>query len=288
MSEAGSASVRDKLSRLSGECDDLCSQNEWAGASGVPNFRLLYSSVASFEAGNSCLFLGVNPGGGPDDAKQSEHERPFDEPGYSAYLDDVWGEADRGKQPKRGQHRMQRTVQEVAMVLAGADLQTVFDARSDRRSVPEKRIGGAAVEFLRSAPSGNIIPFRGAKIGGLPIQLTTEGERIGWELCVIARPAPRIIVTLANQLNDRPVRTLRKHSDHRGKADYEIEIHERMRRRYREVVLPNGPLAGARVVGLPAVVRDRGRDDVTEPLLRVLVARMPVISAALRGQDGNE
>lgn len=286
MSKNGSTQVREQLARLSGECDDLCDQYGWSGAGGVPNFRLLYSSVTSFEVGSSCLFLGVNPGGGPDDAKQSEHERPFEEPGYSAYLDDVWGEVDRGQQPARGQHGMQRTVQEIAMVLAGVDLRTVLGARSDRRSVPEKRIGRAAVEFLRSSPSGNIIPFRGAKIGGLPSRLTTEGERIGWELCAIARPAPRVIVALANQLNDRPLRTLRKHSDHRGKADYQVLVHERMRRMYREVVLPSGPLAGARVVGLPAVVRDRGRDDVTEALLRVLFARMPVIHAPADGRAG--
>lgn len=231
------------------------------------------------------MFLGMNPGGGPEDAKQSEHERPFHESGYSAYLDDVWGEVDRGKQPERGQHGMQRTVQEVAMVLAGVDLQTVFDARSDRRSVPEKRIGGAATEFLRNAPSGNIIPFRGSKLGDLPVQLISEGERIGWALCTVARPAPRVIVTLANQLNGRPVRTLRRRSGHRGKADYEVRVHEGMRRTYRELVLPSGGLGGARVVGLPAVIRDRGRDDVTEALLRALEVRMPIISSALRGHD---
>lgn len=65
-----------------------------------------------------------------------------------------------------------------------------------------------------------------------------------------------------------------KGSGQRRRPDYEETINERLRRTYREVRLVRGELDGALVVGLPAMVRDKKRQDVTMPLFEAVHRRL--------------
>ena len=260
--------IRRKLTELSKECEARCQETNWVGINPQdPNFRLLYSSVESYEAGNKIAILGMNPAGGPEHAKPDDLIRPFREPGYSAYLDDSWGYDDLGQSP------LQRVVQGLAMILSGASPSDGL-AALDGHTRPNMRINDDATALLRNSPSGNIIPFRSSKLTELPSGLTEHGERIGWQLLSLVRPKPRVIITLANGLRDPPWCTILKNSAQPLKADFEEWTHKGMRRKYREVRLVKGPLLGALIIGLPAVVRDKGRLDVTKPMFDVLAQRI--------------
>ena len=272
--------IRDSLTAWARDCDRMCREEHWLRRSdGLPGYRLLYSSIESFESGNGYLFLGMNPGGTPDDIRPEYHTRPFTEPGYSAYLDEQWTQVDYGRSPAPGQHGLQRALQEIAMLIAGADLRTVLDARGDWSSRPENRIGHAATALLRGAPSANILPFSHRDINQLPPRLRDdEALNIGWQLCTAARPEPRTIISLTNNLRALPLSELRKRSG--GSITvYEETVHQGLRRTYREVRLQSGPLRGTTVVGLPALVRDHGRSDIMVPLLQVIAHRVSAIAS---------
>lgn len=266
-------SVREQLEALNAECEALCAEAGWTGiATNNPNFRLLYSSVESYEAGNGIAVIGMNPAGGREVADIDDRDRPFREAGYSAYLDDQWLGSSR-----RGQDPLQRVIQELAMVLTGTPPTEAMAARNDQRSAPEERIGAKATDLLRNAPSGNIIPFRGSKLDEVPHMLRQHGETIGWRLLSLMRPKPAVIVTLANGVRELPWSVILKNSSQPLRSDQEAWIHEGLKRKYREVRIARGPLEGALVVGLPAVVRDRGRNaQVTEAMFRVVAERVRV------------
>ncbi len=265
------------LRSLSDDCERLCASEDWVGPGGAPNFRLLYSAAGTFKAGNGFAFIGMNPAGGPLVASTDDRDRPFTDPNYSAYLDDRWGGYE------RGQDSMQRAVQEVALALAGASLAQIISARGDQSSLPERRIGAKAVALLRGALSGNIIPFRDSDLRKIPARLRSEGERIGSDLFHAAEPAPQVIVTLANTVNDLPWRNFLKRSPQPKDTTFSRLIHKKLNRTYREIRLQNGPLAGTLLVGLPAVVRDRGKnDEVMRGILATLVERRPTIVGSLR------
>ena len=264
-------SIRRQLQELNDECRAVSVAEGWVGPStGNPNFRLLYSSVESFEAGNRIAIVGINPAGGREVADVDDPDRPFREPGYSAYLDDEWlGSLGRGQDP------LQRVIQEFAMILTGATPAEAMAARADAHSAPELRTGAAATDLLRNAPSGNIIPFRGSKLDEVPARLRVRGEEMGWTLLSLARPRPRIILTLANGVRQMPWKTILRNSGQPLRADDEEWIHVGLKRKYREVRLQGGPLAGATVIGLPAVVRDRGRNgEVVEAMFRIVAERV--------------
>ena len=261
--------IRRKLIGLSKECEARCQETNWVGTDPkVPNSRLLYSSVESYEAGNGVAVLGMNPAGGAEHARLDDHERPFQEPGYTAYLDDSWDHH------AQGQHPLQRVVQGVAMLLTGARPSDALVVVYKAYVKPNIRIGTEATALLRNSPSGNIIPYRASKLTDLPSGLTEHGESIGWQLLRLARPKPRFIITLANGLNDPPWHTILENSQQTLKADFEEWTHQGMKRKYREVRLVKGPLNGALIIGLPAVVRDKGRRDVTKPMFDVLARRL--------------
>ena len=258
--------IRQTLVDLTAECRARCRNAGWRSS-----FRLVYSSVESYEAGNGIAILGMNPASGPTDASSADLERPLHEPRYTAYLDDAW----RGH--ARGQDPLQRVIQAVAMILAGAVPSDALAAIRKIDSAPEARMGAAATALLRNAPSGNIIPFRG-KLEEVPGNLRNEGERIGWRLLCLARPKPRFIITLANGVKEIPWSTILENSRQPKpwNADHEEWTSHAMRRKYRDVRLANGPLQGALLVGLPAVVRDHSRtvrEDVAGPMLEVLARR---------------
>ena len=244
------------LDRLDRRCVRLCRKEHWLGEkTSKPNFRLLYSSVESYERSNGVAIIGINPAGGPNVADIDDRRRPFRDPGYSAYLDDEWI----GSSPQ-GQHPLQRVIQELAMILTGATPAEAKAVRDDRQSTPEERIGNDATTLLRNAASGNIIPFRGSKLSAVPCPLRERGEEIGWQVLRSIRPTPRVIVTLANGTNELPWRAL---LDRSGATTRDAEHDEVIRegrggRRYRDVKLRGGPLRGALVIGLPAVMRDKG------------------------------
>lgn len=261
--------VRHELKALSQECESLCERAAWLGYETTrPNFRLLYSSVESYERGNGFAVLGLNPAGDGRDADTDDLERPFQDPGYSAYLDDEWRQRGTGAAP------LQRVVQALAMVFVGATPREAMAAIDDPRPMPEKRIGEKAVAFLRNTASLNIIPFRDSNVGKVPPSLREQGEQMGWQLLCLARPRLRYIVALVNQVGQPPWSTILRNSGQPRKPDYEETIHRDLRRTYREVKLVQGPFAGALLIGLPAVVRDKGRADVTKQLLEVVRRRL--------------
>lgn len=256
--------IRQELAALSAECEDLCKKVGWVGPNETPNFHLLYSSVETYEAGNRLAILGINPAGSLDDADENDIERPFRGPGYSAYLDDA--------RPYPSQSPLQRAVQAIAMVCSGSTPVDAMAAMNKVHLKPEERIGPDATAMLRNAPSGNIIPFRSRNLKKLCPELRITGPSIGWRMICLARPKPRLIITLANQINGQPWHTILKNSTQPLKADCEKWIYTK--RMYREVQLTRGPLKGAILIGLPAVVYDKGKMAVMEPLLNVLAQRL--------------
>ncbi len=264
--------VRKELKALHEECESLCRRAKWLGhETSRPNFRLLYSSIESYECGSGFAVLGLNPAGDGKDADTDDLERPFRDPGYSAYLDDKWRKSD------TGEASLQRVVQALAMVIVGAtprEAMEAMEAIRDPRLVPEEHIGEKAVAFLRNTVCLNIIPFRESNITRLPHCLREQGEQIGWRLLCLAQPRLRCIISLVNQVEGPPWKTILKNSRQRRKPDYEEPINSELHRNYREVELVQGPLAGSLIIGLPAVVRDKGRADVTKPLLDVVKARL--------------
>ena len=128
--------VRDRVEELYKECEDLCKQGGWVGPkTGQPNFRLIYTSVESFEHGNKFAIVGLNPGGGKSGADTDDPYIPFQAERYSAYLDDNW------ENQGTGRSRFQRAVQGVAMILRGADYSEAIEAIYEKGIEPEKRIG---------------------------------------------------------------------------------------------------------------------------------------------------
>ena len=68
--------MRLQLEALTEECVSLCEEEGWLGfETGRPNFRLLYSSVESFEYGSGFAIVGMNPAGGPRDADTGDADR---------------------------------------------------------------------------------------------------------------------------------------------------------------------------------------------------------------------
>ena len=260
--------LRSRLEALSEECVSLCEEEGWLGyETGAPNFRLLYSSVESFEQGSGFAIMGMNPAGDPHHADTDDVDRPFRDPRYSAYLDDRWD-------AEVGAGRLQRVIQAIAMVCVGASASEAMAAIEDPTPRPEERLSPEAVAFLRDTPSMNIIPFRDSNLGNVPPTLRKRGEEIGWRLLCSVGPGLRCVVTLANQVGGLPWRTILRESGQRRRADYEETVNERLSRTYREVQLTGGALAGTLVVGLPAIVRDKSRRDVTMPLLEIIHRRL--------------
>ena len=246
------------------ECEELCART---GETAQPNFRLSYTSVKTYERSNRFVIVGENPAGDQSDADTDDRNRPFEEEGYSAYLDDNWRDAGRGQSP------FQRAVQGVAMVTTGTTPAQAMAAMRRQGIEPESRIGKEATSFLRRTPSLNIIPFRDSKKDQLDDILKERGVQIGWELLRLIRPRPRYIITLANQVSGPIWNTILGESGQPKKTDYEKWINRGANRKYREVTLTQGPLRGAVLLGLPAVVRDKIRDDVTPQLLKILNRR---------------
>ena len=259
--------IRRKLVSLSKECEIKCERFGWVSNNGTPGFHLLYSSVETYEDGNGLAILGMNPSGSKNYANISKQERPFEGPGYNAYMDDDNGTG-------LGQSDLQRTVQGIAMVISGASPSEAMNAMSKKQLTPEERMGENVASLLRKAPSGNINPFHSPTYDALPIELKVAGERIGWRMLRLIQPKPHLIVTLANRVSDPPWRTIMKNSGQGQKVDCEKWIHQGMNRKYREVHIEGGPLKGTLLIGLPAVVRDQGRSDVTEPMFEVLAQRL--------------
>ena len=260
--------IRQQLKALSQECRSLCEEEGWLGCETQrPNYRLIYSSVESFENGTGFAIVGMNPAGDGRDADTGNLETPFQQPRYSAYLDDTW------RDHEAGVARLQRVIQALAMILVGASPSEAMAAIEDTER-PKERIDAKALDFLRRTPSLNIIPFRDSRLRNIPRRLREQGEEIGWRLLCLARPRLDYIVTLVNQPSQPPWRTILKNSGQSRRPDYEKSIHDSMGRTFREVRLKRGPLAGALLIGLPAVVRDKGRPDVTKPLFEVVRRRL--------------
>ena len=262
--------TRENLKKLKTQCEQLCEEEGWLGPeSKSPNFRLIYTSVETFEHSNNYAIIGINPAGHLRHAdSDNNRETPFYKKGYSAYLDDDW-------EAGCGQSRFQRAVQGIAMILTGSTPSQAMKAiRKDNDRKPERRIGAAATEFLRETPSLNIIPFRSPRPECLPPKLLECGPQIGWELLSSIKPKPRYIITLANALNGYPWSTLRKMGGQQ--LPHEEKINERNDRKYREVKLirvARKPL----VFGLPAVVYDKvqeGERGITKPMFKVLRRRL--------------
>jgi len=262
------SSIREELRQLREECTAKCRVHGWMGTDPkIPNFCLLYSSVASFEAGSGVVILGMNPAGPPSCATRRENEIPFTERGYSAYLDSSW--LDGGRDQSRGQHRLQRAVQGIAMVMAGADPCVAMEASRRADLEPEARIGPDAVALLRNTPSGNIVPYRASSLKDIPEPLRDHGPMVGKRVLCLVSPAPEYVITLATDA----WKSVRKLSGSPSGV-HEEAVNKQLNRTYRDVELTDGPLKGALLIGLPAVVRDKVRKDVTPRMLSVLAQRV--------------
>ena len=166
--------TRQRLVELSEECETECNRAGFVGPdTGEPNFRLIYTSVRTFERGNGFAIIGLNPAGGKADADTDDRDRPFREESYSAYLDDDW------RSSGVGQQDFQRSVQGIAMIMTGATPSQAMSAMRSSAAV-EDRIGANATAFLRSTPSLNIIPFRHSNLWKVPPTLRRRGPEIGW------------------------------------------------------------------------------------------------------------
>lgn len=270
--------TRQRLEELFSFCTSKCEERVHLSPGGQPNFRLLYSSVEAFDHGSGVLLVGINPAGPSHVADSDDRRRPFNEANYCSYLDDEWSRTTR---KERGRSPLQRAVQDVFMVLAGEPLRTVLEARRDYVSVPEERIGRAAEILLRNTPSGNIIPFRSGTLAQLDDDLRLEGAQVGWRLLQVARPQPRVIIALANGESDSPWAAIKTFSGHSSSRPVLLTVNDRLKRSYKEIIIDKGPLAGALLIGLPSLVRDKGRADVMVPLLEILHSRMPEIHGRL-------
>ena len=261
--------IREQLEILSEECEGLCNSFGFVGPrTGAPNFRLIYTSVETYEHGNGFVIIGLNPGGDQTDADSDKRDRPFQEDSYSAYLDDNWRGAG------AGQDDFQRTVQGIAMIVTGSTPSEALSAIKSPGLTPGARIGSDAVDFLRNTPSLNIIPFRHSSLDKVPSALRNRGQEIGWKLLCLMNPNPKYIITLTNSVSAPIWRTILRNSKQSSSASFEVVIHQAMRRTYREIRIDQGQLAGTTLIGLPAVVRDQGREDVTVPLFEVLSQRL--------------
>jgi len=199
------------------------------------------------------MILGINPSGSADDASTNHHTRPFDDAHYCGYLDDLDG-APAGSSP------FQKTVQRIVQTLTG---------------FPPSELG----KVLRGAQSGNVIPFRSPTSAALTADLKKTGRAIGRDLILAARPTPRVIVTLAHEAWDVVIEAAEYPSKFKGK---ETLIHEGMNRSLREAEMTRGPLTGAYLLGLPAVVRDKMREDVAKPLHLELAKRRELVLSRVK------
>ena len=269
--------TRQTLIELSKVCETECKRTDFVGPqTGEPNFRLIYTSVKTYEQGNGYVIVGLNPGGNQTDADTDDRDRPFQEEGYSAYLDENW------RCSGVGESEFQRAVQGISMVVTGTTPAEAIAAMKSSTLSVENRIGADATAFLRSTPSLNIIPFRHSHLKNVPSRLRRRGQEIGWELLCLMNPKPAFIITLANSVDGEIWQTIRENSEgaleqtHRELV-FRGRIGDQWKTRYyREAMVGKGPLKGARIVGLPAVVHDRRNawDQVTMPLFQVLSARL--------------
>ena len=254
----------------------MCKSTGFVGPqTGHPNFRLIYTSVETYEQGNGFAIVGLNPGGIQADADTDNRDRPFREESYSAYLDDNF------QNNGAGESDFQRAVQGIAMIITGSTPPQAISAMKSSTPNIEGRIGTNATAFLRKTPSLNIIPFRHSYLKKVPPQLCRRGAEIGWELLCLMRPKPKYIITLANGVNAPIWKTIQENSEGSLKQICQESVFkgfigsQKRFRNYREGKVTKGPLKGAILIGLPAVVHDKSDswDKVTAPLFEVLSRR---------------
>ena len=277
------STIRQRLVELSEECEALCRRNQFVGPqTGQPNFRLIYTSVDTYEQGNDFVIIGLNPGGSQADADADERDRPFQEIGYSAYLDDNF------QNKGVGGSDFQRSIQGIAMIMTGSSPSQAISAMKSPTPSVEDRIGANATTFLRSTPSLNIIPFRHSYLKKVPLQLRRRGAEIGWELLCLMMPKPKYIITLTNDVNAEIWKTIRDNSEGSLKMTCQERVFKGYigsrpkTRNYREGRVMKGPLKAATLIGLPAVVHDKqdAWDKVTAPLFEVLSQRLNSLGIA--------
>ena len=238
-------------------------------------FHLLYSSVETYEEGNGIAIIGLNPGGGQGEHTPEKHTLPFQNQRYSAHLDDSW------KTHKAGQSDLQKVVQGIAMLVAGATHEKALSAVQNVGITPRKRMGEKAEKILRNTVTGNIIPFRTSKpkdFRGKSKPIKTEGINIGWELLTLMRPKPHLIITLQNgKTTDSPWKFILDILRKRGqptKCLYEKAIYEDRNLYYREIKIVKGALKGALMIGLPGVTRYKKDKELIRELFKVLAERL--------------
>ena len=73
---------------LNRKCERIWDKQHHRSPFGKPNMFLLYSSLETFEPPTDVMWLGKNPGGGPEGGDLHPYHTPFTQPaGWSAYLD---------------------------------------------------------------------------------------------------------------------------------------------------------------------------------------------------------
>ncbi len=99
------------------------------------------------------------------------------------------------------------------------------------------------------------------------------------------RPKPKYIITLANGTKAEPWKTIGDNSEQSLTEIYKEPVFngfiggQQKFRNYREGKVTKGPLKGATLIGLPAIVRDKrdAWDKVTTPLFEILSERLSLL-----------
>lgn len=190
------------LEGLESECVALCREHGWLDANGAPAFQMICSDRVTFSAGADLMLLAIHPRGDPS-VHDGVSRESGDGSGYTALLDDSWGE----REP--GGAQLQAVAREVAGMFS-----------SDAEAV------------LRRTPAGFMIPFRSESIARLPDPLRKQGLLLGGRLVASVRPKVLVLVGGDRVLFESAVSRLPGR-----RSDSMAEAFGATRRAYRDVLV---------------------------------------------------
>jgi hypothetical protein len=204
-----------------------------------------YCSASIIESGAKVVFIGANPGGGPqsedDDRRLGYLTRPYNDPQYNAWLDDEhWEDG--------GQHQG-RTIE-------------AFDVL----------FGSEGLDILRGAACFNVVPLR--TVGVDKLVHATWDKGVDWTIAVLEHVAPNVVVCNGNGSSGRSAWNVFVDPRFAITAIEETQVFGTYRLKRGRIA--RGKLAGAEVIGLPHLARMK-----SIPKLRAAARRLGFPSRAL-------
>ena len=204
-----------------------------------------YCSARIIEEGAEVVFIGANPGGGPQseatDRRLGYLTRPYDDPDYNAWLDDRHWEGDGGHQQR---------VAEAFEVLFGVE----------------------GAHTLRQAACFNVVPLRTSGVDD--ISKDTWAAGIDWTLALLEHMTPNVVVCNGNRSGGRSSWNVFDNPRFGITAVEATEVFGTYRLKRGRIA--RGKLAGAEVIGLPHLARMK-----SIPKLRAAARRLGFRSRAL-------